>query len=492
MWAYPHRPTVDVSTRASSEFFSQCKVDRAVWAFPHCPQWFAKCRGCSVISGNSRTQDILQSLPISPVSPSLDFDSFSLDFQPKSKNCSPDELAVLQLRTPGLTSHEKCSGSLAGRDGHKSAQGKARRVQLKVLSVFAGPEHAPKVQEGAALLSDLLLVQVKEVDVSTLQLDKHKTWTLQAKELLSNVQHQKFDIVFVSLPAKGMARPLFANKQGPSPLRGKMYPYGFPWLSQQAKRVNDVVTTESAFLLTLALAAVTQNNPFMVLFAAEERSKAHFGEACSWWQTEDVRLLAHLGATRGAFYSCEIVKHWTGKSCLKPGSLGVMSNFSAQCKELKEGWPADLRRRAQVRLGPLSRNCNCGSRHQTLYTSKAQNFAVEAAVCAQFLKAFPRLPMERGRLSEARLAWAMENSTSPLLQTPTALDHFLFRQQPWLQAHWRAWQEQTGSKLNRTEEEREKRRECGMMEEGEGRGVEARHEGCKASLVASVERGVMD
>ena len=129
------------------------------------------------------------------------------------------------------------------------------------------------------------------------------------------------------------------NKQGPSPLRGKMYPYGFPWLSQQAKRVNDAVTTESAFLLALALAAVTQNITGMVLFAAEERGKAHFGEPCSWWQTEDVRLLAHLGATRGAFYSCEIVKHWTSKSCLKPGSLGVMSNFSAQCKELKEGWP---------------------------------------------------------------------------------------------------------------------------------------------------------
>ena len=198
-----------------------------------------------------------------------------------------------------------------------------------------------------------------------------------------------------------------------------MYPYGFPWLSQQAKRVNDAVTTESAFLLALALAAVTQNNTGMVLFAAEERGKAHFGEPCSWWQTEDARLLAHLGATRGAFYSCELVKHRTSKSSLKPGALGVVSNFSAQCKELKEGWP-QISGEERKFSGPLSRSCNCGFRHQTLYTSKAQNFTVEAAVCAQFLKTFPRLPMERGRLNESRLRGNGEFHFSPL-QTPIVL-----------------------------------------------------------------------
>ena len=98
--------------------------------------------------------------------------------------------------------------------------------------------------------------------------------------------------------------------------------------------------------------------------------------------------------------------------------------------------------------------------------------------------------MERRRLNEARLRGNGEFHFSPLADADSP-GHFLFRQQPWLQAHWRAWQEQTGSKLNRTEEEGEKRRGCGKMEEGEGRGVEARHEGCKASLVASVERGGM-
>ena len=60
-----------------------------------------------------------------------------------------------------------------------------------------------------------------------------------------------------------MIRPLFANKQGPSPLMSKMYPYGFPWLSHHTKRVNDAVTTETAFLLFLAFATMTRKNAAM-------------------------------------------------------------------------------------------------------------------------------------------------------------------------------------------------------------------------------------
>ena len=60
-------------------------------------------------------------------------------------------------------------------------------------------------------------------------------------------------------------------------------------------------------LLTLSFAAMTQTNTGLVLFAPEERGKAHFGEPCSWWQTEDVQHLAELGASRGAFFSTTLV-----------------------------------------------------------------------------------------------------------------------------------------------------------------------------------------
>ena len=95
-----------------------------------------------------------------------------------------------------------------------------------------------------------------------------------------------------------MSRALFANTQGPA----------FHWLSQHAKRVNDSVTVDTAVLLTLLFAAMTQNNTGLVLFTSEERGNAHFGESCSWWQTEDVQHLAELGANISAFHTCEQVQ----------------------------------------------------------------------------------------------------------------------------------------------------------------------------------------
>ena len=121
-----------------------------------------------------------------------------------------------------------------------------------------------------------MTVQVKEVDVSSLQLDKHRIWTPQAKELLLSEQQQSFDFV-VTFQAKGMSRVSFANTQGPSPLHSKRYWYGFPWLSLLSKRVNDAVIVEAAALLVLSFAAMTQNNTDLVVFAPEVRGKPHFG-----------------------------------------------------------------------------------------------------------------------------------------------------------------------------------------------------------------------
>ena len=62
---------------------------------------------------------------------------------------------------------------------------------MNPLSVFADPEHAPKVQEGAVLLSDSPLVQIKEVDVSTLQLDRRHGQTFVCKQTRAISAHVK-------------------------------------------------------------------------------------------------------------------------------------------------------------------------------------------------------------------------------------------------------------------------------------------------------------
>ena len=213
----------------------------------------------------------LTQLPQNSVSSqSPDFVAISRDFTKSSKKCSPDELSVLELRGAGFTPHKKSTGFLAAHgqnraqiSGPETLTARATEVApswagrtLRVLSVFSGQEHVPKIQEGPSLLHGSPLVQVKEVDVTALGLNMVKHWHAQAEEMLFAIQHQSFDLVFIALPSKGMSRTLFANKLGPSPLRSKSYPYGCPCLSQHSKRVNDAVSIEAAFMLALALATL--------------------------------------------------------------------------------------------------------------------------------------------------------------------------------------------------------------------------------------------
>ena len=106
-----------------------------------------------------------------------------------STDLSPDELTVLELRTPSLTPEQKSTGLLARsrvQDGtqnkgtcpednkHPNETSAWKNRTLRVLTVFSGQELAPWVEEGAAFLEGSMSVQVKAVDVSTWLLDNHQ------------------------------------------------------------------------------------------------------------------------------------------------------------------------------------------------------------------------------------------------------------------------------------------------------------------------------
>ena len=79
--------------------------------------------------------------------------AFSPDFTRNSKKCSPDELTVSELRGSGLTPHKKSTGFLASLSRDTSEIPVWAGRTLKVLSVFSGQEHAPKLHEGASASS---------------------------------------------------------------------------------------------------------------------------------------------------------------------------------------------------------------------------------------------------------------------------------------------------------------------------------------------------
>ena len=267
MWAYPHCPQF-CPHKLFVRSQCQCLRRRVVWGVPTLPAILPACALGSVESiafekkgrvGFPTRPAVLscvppvsvsdpQKLQLSSSAKSHDSAAFSQVFARSSSDSSPGELTVAELRTGGPTPQQKSTGFLARHrvaECSKTYSNVSKLPQdtpawkgrsLKVLSVFSKQEQAPRVQEGAALLANSTSVQVEEVEISSFQLDKHRAWTPQAKELLFKVQQQSFNLVFVTLPTKGMSRALFANTQGPAPMRNKRYPYGFPWLSQHTKR----------------------------------------------------------------------------------------------------------------------------------------------------------------------------------------------------------------------------------------------------------------
>ena len=135
-------------------------------------------------------------------------------------------------------------------------------------------------------------------DVSTLQLDTRNTWTAQAKELLSTVQHQKFDVVFV-----------FSGQRD-----------GQTFVCKQERAITAQIKNVS---VRIPLAVTTHEksercsddrNCIPPGCGSRKRdTEQHKGQGAFWRAVfvvayKDVKLPAELGTSRGSFSSCELVK----------------------------------------------------------------------------------------------------------------------------------------------------------------------------------------
>ena len=177
-----------------------------------------------------------------------------------------------------------------------------------------------------------------------------------------------------------MARSLFTSTEGPAPQRSRLYPYGFPWLTQQGKIAADTVTINAVVIFVLAFAAMTQKNTEVVLTTSQERGEPRRGEPCSWWQASEAKHLATMGATRGTVYTCGLARRWKQSHATRPGPMGVMTKFPCS-DNLSTGWPS-FNGTKEEHTGPLSSQCSCGKNHKSGLQEPTKKTATHAATCA--------------------------------------------------------------------------------------------------------------
>ena len=162
-------------------------------------------------------------------------------------------------------------------------------------------------------------------------------------------------MVLSTPPCNAFSRAVFANKNGPRPIRDRMYPKGFPWLDSASKKLADEGNILSDFTVSIAEAALEANVLFLIEFP-EDLGKSRLGTPASLWQREDLRKLP--GAIRGAFYQCD----WGAADYAKPtGSLTSAATFAA-APGFHVGWPTFYDN--GYYSGPLP--ASCGHNHQSL------------------------------------------------------------------------------------------------------------------------------
>ena len=228
---------------------------------------------------------------------------------------------------------------------------KPTAVALKVLYLFAGIER--KADIGACLCGivsllnptlnhhhiDLLIenVDTKRGGAAHNLLDKARQ-----DSFLGRIRDGEFDVVIVTPNCNKHTRAVFANTDGPKPVRSFEHPRGLPTNTPEMQREaeeSDQLLDFSIEVLTAAADAAGKATAWRTtrsLFEfPEDLGEALLGTPASAWQRSDLQALTQHGLTRGAIYQCEFADIDYSKPTGLATTIPDLYNHPRFCK----GWP---------------------------------------------------------------------------------------------------------------------------------------------------------
>ena len=158
------------------------------------------------------------------------------------------------------------------------------------------------------------------------------------------------DVVLAAPPCNTHSRALWANPNGPKPVRNLSYPRGFAWLSGSDKsrcELADLLVDRSLDVMEWATSIIS--NVLWLVEHPEDLGRTRKGDdPASLWQLKRVRDL-HVGDVfTGAMYQCKFEAPTS-----KPTRW--MDNITAFKRHLHLGWPVFDKHRAYQ--GPLPASC---------------------------------------------------------------------------------------------------------------------------------------
>ena len=177
--------------------------------------------------------------------------------------------------------------------------------------------------------------------------------------LMLQMQAHEFDMLVITPPCSTFSRARFANSAGPTPLRTKAWPWGFPWLEgvnlAACELGNEFIrlTFEALQLASnLSMGSITEH--------PEDLGATNSGElpGSLWAMEETFALAKSISASTVCFFQCPF-----GAASSKPTRLlSTIPLSNPDELTLAKGWPRFAK--SGRYLGPLP--ARCGHKHQPL------------------------------------------------------------------------------------------------------------------------------
>ncbi|CAE7725645.1 RE2 [Symbiodinium sp. CCMP2592] len=260
---------------------------------------------------------------------------------------------------------EKGGKDKGGKDGKGKADGKIKIGESWFDLVSKTPADVRAWLE-VLCTSQNIILEMSEVDIcrdpSMDLLD-----SAVADRCLLQVQNSEWDVVLVTPPCNTFSRARCVQP-GPRPLRSRIYPAGFPWLSDSHRAAADNGNQFVSFSFQICTAALSNSIPFL-LEHPEDLGMTTTGHtpASIWQLPEAAALFKHEQVVTFAIYQCHYGAH-------TPKPTRFLSSIAATFGMRFMG-PPHLDS-ADKYLGPLPKYC--GHRHSNRLLGAANTAAAAA------------------------------------------------------------------------------------------------------------------
>jgi len=175
-----------------------------------------------------------------------------------------------------------------------------------VLYLFSGAARKADVR---ASLAELCKAQSVSLQMSEVDICRDPSMDLLdsalATQYLQQISDSSWDVVILTPPCSSFSRARCAQP-GPKPVRSRLYPLGFPWLSDAHRLLVEQGNEFIFFSFQVCTAALSNSIPFLLEHPEDLGAMPSGHTPASIWQLPEARaLFQHENVFTFALYQCQ-------------------------------------------------------------------------------------------------------------------------------------------------------------------------------------------